>query len=279
MENLVLQRDVAASHQTGNRMKDEKKKTRMKRLVLPTAYQAVHEALEDAILEGSLQTGDPLPTEMELAEQFGVTRHTVREGIRVLEQTGFVKRKAGRRLFVSLPRHDELAPRSSRALLMQKVTFRELWEVALHLEVCAAGLAADRDDPELIDSLKQNLEEMEAALKAGRDIIELDVAFHALIAEATQNRVLLLAREPVSILFYPLLQKLFQHPTTSKISPVRLVEAHRKIVEALENKDREAVTEWMSKHIRDFRRGYDFAGIDVDEVADSATGSLLRPQS
>ncbi len=257
-------------------MNDKSKKPRMKRLVLPTAYQAVHEALEDAILDGSLQTGDPLPTEMELAEQFGVTRHTVREGIRVLEQTGFVKRQAGRRLFVSLPRHDELAPRSSRALLMHKVTFRELWEVALHLEVCAANLAAERNNAKLVASLKENLQEMEAALKAGRDIIELDVAFHAMIAEATENRVLLLAREPVSLLFYPSLKKLFKHPKTRKVSPARLVEAHRHIVEAFENGDAEAVAEWMSRHIRDFRRGYDFAGLDIDDVADSTPDTLMR---
>ncbi len=248
----------------------------MKRLALSTAYQAVHEALEDAIMEGRLKTGDPLPTEMELAEQFGVTRHTVREGIRVLEQTGLVKRKAGRRLFVSLPRHDELAPRSSRALLMQKVTFRELWEVSLHLEVCAADLAVSRDTGNLVDVLKENLSEMESALKGGRDIIELDIAFHSLIAEATENRVLLLAREPVSLLFYPALEKLFKHPATHKISPRRLVEAHRRLVEAFENQDRDLVKEWMSKHIIDFRRGYDYAGIDIDDVADSAVGRTHR---
>jgi DNA-binding FadR family transcriptional regulator len=241
----------------------------MKRLVLPKAYQAVHEALEEAILDGRLATGEPLPTETDLAERFGVTRHTVREGIRVLEQTGFVKREAGRRLFVSLPRYDELAPRSSRALLMQKVTFRELWEVAISLEVCAADLAASRNSRKLVDSLRDNLSQMEAALKRGRDVIELDIAFHTLIAEATENRVLLLAREPVSLLFYPALKKLFKHPKTHKISPQRLVDAHRRLVQAFQDRDRETVKEWMSKHIVDFRRGYDYAGLDIDEIADA----------
>jgi len=241
----------------------------MKRLVLPKAYQAVHEALEEAILDGQLPTGDRLPTETDLARQFGVTRHTVREGIRVLEQTGFVRREAGRRLFVSLPRHDDLAPRSSRALLMQKVTFRELWEVAVRLEVCAAELAAAHNSSELVESLRENLTQMEASLKRNRDIIVLDVAFHSLIAEATENRVLLLAREPVSLLLYPLLSKLFKHPVTREVSPRRLVEAHAHIVQAFEDHDQAAVKEWMTKHMVDFRRGYDYAGLDLDEVADS----------
>jgi len=248
----------------------------MKRLALPKAYEAVHEALEDAIMDGRLRTGEPLPTETDLAGQFGVTRHTVREGIRVLEQTGLVKREAGRRLFVSLPRHDELAPRSSRALLMQKVTFRELWEVALQLEVCAADLAASRNSRKLVEVLRDNLSQMESALKRGRDIIELDIAFHALIAEATENRVLLLAREPVTLLFYPALKKLFKHPATREIAPTRLVEAHRRLVKAFQERDRETVRVWMSKHLVDFRRGYDFAGLDIDEVADSRVVDRLR---
>jgi DNA-binding FadR family transcriptional regulator len=250
---------IAAAHEAGEQMK---------KLILTKAYQAVHEALEEAILEGRLALGEPLPTETDLAAQFGVTRHTVRAGIRVLEQTGFVKREAGRRLYVTLPRYEELAPRSSRALLMQRVTFRELWEVSLQLEVCAAELAAERNSRTLVESLRANLSDMEMAFKRGQDIIALDLAFHTLIAEAAENRVLLAAREPVTLLFYPALRKLFKHPITHDVSPRRLIEAHRHLVRAFEDRDKQAVRDWMSKHIVDFRRGYEFAGFDIDGVAD-----------
>lgn len=248
----------------------------MRRLVFPKAYQAVHEALEEAIMDGQLKPGEPLPTETDLAEQFGVTRHTVREGIRVLEQTGFVQRKAGRRLFVSLPRPNELAPRWSRALLMHKVTVRELWEVALQLEVCAAELAAARNSRKLVEDLSENLAEMEAALKRGRDILELDIAFHARIAEATENRVLLLVREPMSLLFYPTLKKLFDHPKTREVSPRRLFEAHKRIVQAFRERDHDKVKQWMSNHLVDFPRGYKFAGLDIDEIADSKIDQIRK---
>ncbi len=241
----------------------------LKRLTIPRAYEAVYRALEEEILNGRIATGAPLPTETELAEQFGVTRHTVREGMRALEQSGLVRREAGRRLHAALPHHGELAPRGSRALLMQGVTFRELWEVALRLEVCAAELVAPFIDDALVEKLEENLQAMETALTAGRSIIALDVAFHALIAEATHNRVLLMSREPVSLLFYPSLEKLFNHPTTADRSPGRVVEAHRAIVQAMRARDAQAVRDWMECHIMDFRRGYDLAGIDLDRLVDT----------
>ena len=240
----------------------------LKRLTIPRAYEAVHKALEEEILSGRIATGTPLPTETELAEQFGVTRHTVREGMRALEQSGLVKREAGRRLHAALPHHEELAPRGSRALLMQGVTFRELWEVALRLEVCAAELVAPLIDDALVEKLEANVQATETALAEGRSIIALDVAFHALIAEATGNRVLLMSREPVSLLFYPSLEKLFRHPETRGLSPARVVEAHREILHAIRARDAQGTRDWMERHIADFRRGYDLAGIDLDQPVD-----------
>lgn len=241
----------------------------LKRLTIPKAYEAVHRALEEEILSGRIPMGSPLPTETELAEQFGVTRHTVREGMRALEQSGLVRREAGRRLHAVLPHHEDLAPRGSRALLMQGVTFRELWEVALRLEVWAVEMAAPLIDAAVIERLEANVVAMEKALAEGRSIIALDVEFHALIAEAACNRVLLMSREPVSLLFYPSLEKLFRHPRTADLSPTRVLKAHREILRTLRQRDAVAARDWMERHIMDFRRGYDLAGIDLDQSVDT----------
>jgi len=241
----------------------------LKRIEIPRAYQAVFEALQEEIMSGRITLGEPLPTETDLAQRFGVTRHTVREGMRVLEQSGLVKRESGRRLCATLPNHDALAPSASRALVMQRVSFRELWEVALDLELCAIDLAMPRATPEFVAQLEANLAAMEAALAKGDSIIPLDIAFHGLIAQAANNRVLLLSREPVSLLFYPSLRRLFQHPLTQAISPLRLLEAHRYILEAVRANNAKAAHDWMKRHITDFRRGYEFAGIDLSERVES----------
>ena len=69
--------------------------------VSPTpAYQQVAEAIEREIVAGHIRPGDPLGTEAELVKQFGVNRSTVREGIRLLEQGGLVRRDSSGRLWV-----------------------------------------------------------------------------------------------------------------------------------------------------------------------------------
>lgn len=238
------------------------------RLDVPPAYKVVYEAIETEILAGRLQPGDQLPTETALAEQFGVNRSTVREGIRLLEQSGLVRREAGRRLHVSLPHYTELAPRVSRAMVMQRVTFRELWEVCMVLEPQAAVDACKKITPEKLAPLERNRDAMATELEAGNSITALDVQFHALVAEATENKALLLAREPISLLFYPAVHVLFEKEETGAIAGRRLVEAHTRIVDALRARDVETVHTWMTKHIVDFKRGYDVCGLDIDAPVD-----------
>lgn len=252
------------------------------RVEIVPAYKTVCEAIERQIMTGRLGPGDQLPTETELASQFGLTRHTVREGLRILEEGGLVGREAGRRLFVKQPHYMELAPRALRAYILQKVTFQELWEVSMSLEPSAAAKAAGNIDAGQIDArhigeLEENLSEMERISAKGLSVIPLDVAFHQLVAEMAGNRVLLLAREPVSQLFYPALAKLFSHPSNRDTGPRRLIEAHRHIIQTLKAGDAADAEGWMKRHIADFRRGYDRCGFDLNEPIQSDFDAVATP--
>lgn len=243
------------------------------------AYRIVYEAIEKQILIGRLCAGDQLPTETELAEQFGLARHTVREGLRLLEESGLVSREGGRRLFIKAPHYAELAPRASRALIMQRVTFEELWEASMYFEPNAAKRAASRIDDEQIEQLEANLQKMEEELAAGNSIIELDVEFHSLVAEIAGNKALLLAREPISQLFYPAMARLFAHPLNCNTGPQRLVEAHRHIIEGLKARNSEEAELWMSRHIVDFRRGYELCGFNLRDAVDYSVESERGPEA
>ena len=89
------------------------------------AYQQIAEEIEARILRGELKPGDQLPGESELGAMFGVTRSTVREGLRQLESDGLVHRPSPRRLEVTVPQADQLTTRAGRAMALMKVTFRK----------------------------------------------------------------------------------------------------------------------------------------------------------
>jgi DNA-binding GntR family transcriptional regulator len=59
------------------------------------AYQQVADQLRDRILDGSLTSGDRLPTEIELSEIFGVSRSTIREALRVLASKDLIRTTRG----------------------------------------------------------------------------------------------------------------------------------------------------------------------------------------
>lgn len=224
------------------------------------AYKQVAAEVARLVLSGSLRNGDPLPTEAVLCDQFGVNRSTVREGIRLLEETGLVRRSGGKRMLVSRPTTQEISTHLERAMVLHEVTFSELWETAMLLEPKTAELAATHLDDDELTALEMNVRNTELALAAGRSLVLLDIEFHNLIAKAVHNRVLLLTREPMSRLFYPTFENVLSHlPGSGE----RLLVAHKAILDALKSRSPADASVWMTKHIRDFRRGYEAAGLDL----------------
>ena len=229
------------------------------RVVVEPAYKTVSAAIERAILDGALRPGAALPTEQELADRFGVHRSTVREAIRQVEQEGLLQRREGRRLFVCLPGVHDLAPRATRLLLLHQTTFQELWDVALTLEPLAARLAAAEATDDDLAQLQANIDASAAETRLPA-LVALDMEFHALVGRASHNRALMLAREPVGLLYNPTLQQIFQRlPQAS----TRNLAAHQHTLDALRARDADAAAEWTRKHMVDFQRGFAMAGLSM----------------
>lgn len=226
------------------------------------AYEMVAEAIEREITSGRLKPGDEIGTEAELVRQFGVNRSTVREGIRVLEQSGLVRREAARKLFVCTPHYRNLSSRMSRALVMSEVTFRELYETAMVLELGAIeGAVANAGDGD-IAALEENQALSEAAVDDPVGLADLDTKFHSLIARASRNRVLELAREPAALLFFPTSEMICRLvPEGAR----RMVDAHRALIDAIRRRDGEAARLWMRRHVTDWKKGFERTGRSIDE--------------
>ncbi|OKO72792.1 FCD domain-containing protein [Bradyrhizobium sp. AS23.2] len=224
-------------------------------------YRRVTLAIEQQILSGRMKLGDPLPTELDLAEQLGVNRSTLREGLRALENAGFVKRAGAKKLIVSVPDSHEIAQYTSRAMTLYSITFTELWEMLMALEPLSARYAAQRAPKDLLTLIGENVKATEERLHDDATIIRLDVEFHGLVSKAARNRALTLAQEPLGLLLFSSTKRLYR---SSPRARYRLLEAHRKIFEAIASGNLQASETWMRKHIEDFRRGYVVAGLDIN---------------
>jgi DNA-binding FadR family transcriptional regulator len=146
--------------------------------------------IREHIVSGAWGPGDRLPKESQLAAQLGLSRNSLREAVRALSQLRVLEVRQGDGTYVS-----SLEP----ALLLESTGFIshlllgetevELYEVRRILEAAAAALAAGRIDAQEKEELGQILERMGLAHNV-EELVEADVAFHAVMAKAAGNAVL-----------------------------------------------------------------------------------------
>lgn len=239
----------------------------IEKLKLAPAYRQVSDDLRQRVLDGSLAQGDVLPPEIDLASRYGVHRSTIREALRELEQEGLLRRD-GKKLLVSMPRQSDLARSAERALRLRAVTYLHVWQVASVLEPLCAALAASAITEDELEALEQNLARTEATVARGESPVDVDIEFQNMVAQAAHNPALLLGRGPISLLmragYAGIAPRLPQ-------SGARLLEVHRQVVAALRRRDREAAELWMRKHIDDYKRGCEFAGLDMSQPIPAAS--------
>lgn len=230
-------------------------------ILIEPAYRKVAAAIGARIVDRRLREGERLPSETELARQFGVNRSTVREALRELESSGLVMRRPGsRRMSVSRPRHDVVAGGISRALALHNVTFVEVWQALTILEPPIAELAARARSLEDLASIIVETQRFVSDSAGTEQAVQHAAEFFRLVGKATHNQVLGLAQEPLLQLLQPSLRVMIDKVPQAR---ARIAVAQRRICEALQERDAETARSWMAKHIRDFRKGYEIAKIDL----------------
>lgn len=229
---------------------------------LVPGYRKVAAAIAERILSRELREGERLPPETELARQFGVNRSTVREALRELESGGLLQRRPGSKLMtVSRPQHRAVAKDVSRALALHDVTFFEVWEALTQLEPPMAEIAARNRTRTDLGSLGEACQRFAAENADTDQAVRHAAEFFRCVGRATHNQVLELAQEPLLHLLEPSLRVMIDEVAQARS---RIAAAERRILEAIVRRDAEAARGWMARHIRDFRKGYELANIELD---------------
>jgi DNA-binding FadR family transcriptional regulator len=238
------------------------------------AYESVAADLRAQIDQGKISVGDRLPSETALAEGFGVSRPTIREALRSLQEAGFVERISPRILVVR--RHDdEPANRQIvQSLRRNKVTFADLHDALRLLEPALSARASERAGPDDLRALEENLDAQERSLSNFEEWNRLDQDFHLAIAEIAGNPALTLAREPITRLLMPALGRLMSSEGLTTAALGR----HRRIFAEIAAGDAEAAELMTRRHIQEFQEAWAESGLDLNALVEDRIADPREPR-
>ncbi len=225
-------------------------------------YRRVASEIAARILDRTLKEGEALPSELDLAAQFAVNRSTVREALRELESADLVARRRGtKRMVVARPATSQIADRMRNALALNDVTVREVWEMLEVLEPPAADGAARSRTSSALARIEEAVDAYSARHVRAQDAVAGVAEFFRAVAAASGNRVLPLMQEPLLQLLEAALRVLIDAAPPAR---ERIAVAQKRVLQAIQAADGDLARTWMAKHVRDFRRGFEFCGIDLD---------------
>jgi GntR family transcriptional repressor for pyruvate dehydrogenase complex len=210
-----------------------------------TVSERIIEQVKELVLQGKLRPGQRLPSERELAEQLSVGRSSVREATRAMVALGVVEMRPGEGAFI---RPD--FPRSTMesvewSSLMLNGHSQDLVEARMAVERTTAKLAAGRAAPEERARLRGLAEQM-AGCSDLEPFIDLDIAFHFTLAEASQNIVLRGILGGIQQLMRSSMLRVLQDEELRRVS----VQQHLLLCDAIDRSDAEQAEQVMVMHLK-----------------------------
>ena len=221
------------------------------------AYEQVYDQLRELILRGELARGERLPNEAVLAREFGVSRGTVREALRVLTAQNLIRtaKGAGGGSFVTLPTVDHISTflHANISLLSdsEDVTLSEFLEARELLEVFAARLTAERRTEEDLERLRETIIADPAKLGT-EEHYQVNKEFHSAVLGGCGNTLLCIAAQPI----FSVLQTNFSRSAMTGRFAKRVNDDHVAILDAIERRDPEGAAHEMHEHLAYLSRTY-----------------------
>lgn len=211
----------------------------------PSAAEQVVERVRGLLERGALKPGDRLPAERMLARETGVSRSSVRVGLRALSTMGIIHSRHGSGTYVADgPPTLESEPLHFLAAL-HGFTRDEMFEARQLLEVGVAGLAAERARGEQLAAVAEEVTSMFATLDSPHEFLVHDIRFHRAVAGASGNPILASLIEMLSNVFYERRRQTVARARDLKES----AEMHRRIYMAIRQHDADGARAAMDRHL------------------------------
>lgn len=215
-------------------------------------FEKVAQQIKDHIFSGKLKPLERLPSEREMAEQFKASRNTIREAYRILEETGFIEMKTGNTGGAWVRELDGRMITQSMSDLVHAghISLQEITQSRLSIELAALEMTFTYIDDTDIEILEECLSKTASAVgnenkhPAEKYKSEL-YNFHVRLAKTSRNQIYAyLVASLVDI------SKHFLDEHVSKLTGgAGHLEDHRKIIDALKNRDKQKARKLLRNHI------------------------------
>lgn len=216
----------------------------------PLLHVSVQESLRDFISENGLKPGTMLPAESDLANQLGVSRNSLREGIKALESLGVLEARRGVGIFVKAFSFEPLLDNLAYGLGGALRQVEELIEIRRVLEAGMIGKTLAIIGDEDIAELRAAVDRMGAHAKRGESFADEDQLFHALLFRCQNNETLARLIDIFWLAFY----KASDFVNLDTVDPIATWKDHAAIVDAVEKRDLSEVQQRLDHHYEGISR-------------------------
>jgi DNA-binding FadR family transcriptional regulator len=213
----------------------------------PLLYRTVQDRIKRYILEHDLQAGDPLPPETQLARDLGISRNSVREGVKALESLGILETRPGKGLYVRPFSLDPILDNLAYSLLFDRDSIAELLALRELIEIGLLPQAMAALTPGQLVLLHSLVQRQREKAERGQSPLEEDRFFHRTIAEAAGSRLALKLLD----VFWVVLMRARDRRLAVDEAPDRTWRNHLAIVQAIEAGDVAAAQRAMADHFTD----------------------------
>jgi GntR family transcriptional repressor for pyruvate dehydrogenase complex len=203
---------------------------------------------QQLLSDGVLSPGTKLPSERELAANFGVARSSLRQALKVLEIMGVITQKVGDGSYLNRDASSVLAVPMEFLFLLDDTSLQELTEMRLMMEPALAAKAAERANSQHIALLRQSIVDLGHSKHDRVQLVASDILFHRAIFQASGNR---LAGRLFHTIHRAMLNMIMV--TSQLVDLEHTLHFHQPILEAIEQRNSELAARLMTDHLNDAR--------------------------
>ena len=216
-------------------------------------YQLVIDYVRGEVVQGNLKPGDRLPGERELAELLGISRNSVREGLRILENMGITSSQHGAGHYISLNFDEPMTETLSLIYTMKGMGRDDLTQFRYCLEREAMHLAVDYASEQQKIMIGKHLEALLSA-ETEKDRYEHDMALHMTLIEASRNDYLITTYRALTNVIEDHIPVYRGKIIEGMKSNHKLEDTHRMLVLGVVNSDLRTGLEGLSRHFEYIRQ-------------------------